>query len=404
MKIKKSRKKFSIFNSKLSIFKGFTLVEILIVIAVVGVLAVGVLVAINPLEQIARGRDAERKTTVSSLSNALESSVVFQSQYPEAQANWMNSLVDEGELKTVPPAVSGDSCEADVLDGIYEHNGYCYATNSDQTQAIVYALLESSSENSECLAGKAYFLWSSESGENGLYCSLTQPAGTSGIEFGESSSLDVGLVGWWKFDGNAKDFSGNDNDGEVYRATSVLDRNGQANSAYSFNGIDNYIDVPDSDTLNASKTQTTVAFWFKLNSVSTLNAMVGKGNRAPDNNLFWIYNYPSSPPYWSFNIGDGTPDPWDYFNGEHAPVEGVWYHFVGVWDSGTGKIYIDDEELPTTKGTTSTTTLSGAPGWNLIIGKRPYEDNLWLDGSMDDLRIYNRALSPDDVEALYELE
>ena len=60
-------------------------------------------------------------------------------------------------------------------------------------------------------------------------------------QLGDGSELERGLVGWWKFDGDATDSSGNGNDGTVNGATLTTDRHGQANSAYSFDGVDDYI-------------------------------------------------------------------------------------------------------------------------------------------------------------------
>ena len=64
------------------------------------------------------------------------------------------------------------------------------------------------------------------------------------------SSLQSGLVAWYPFDGNASDMSGNGNHGTVNGATLGTDRHGQANRAYSFDGVDDYIEVFDDDVIN----------------------------------------------------------------------------------------------------------------------------------------------------------
>lgn len=58
---------------------------------------------------------------------------------------------------------------------------------------------------------------------------------------GDSINLQKGLVGWWKFDGNAKDSTPNSNHGTVTGATLTTDRKGQTNKAYSFNGSTDYV-------------------------------------------------------------------------------------------------------------------------------------------------------------------
>ncbi|MEN9332697.1 MAG: hypothetical protein RLZZ94_1787 [Bacteroidota bacterium] len=59
-----------------------------------------------------------------------------------------------------------------------------------------------------------------------------------------------GLVGWWPFNGNANDESGNGNNGVVNSATLASDRVGNSTSAYNFNGQNNFINIPNSISLN----------------------------------------------------------------------------------------------------------------------------------------------------------
>ena len=83
------------------IARGFTLIELLVVIAILGVLAGGILVAINPLEQLARGRDAGRKTTVQQMGNAVQAYYTSQGAvYPTQGATWMTIIQTSGELKS----------------------------------------------------------------------------------------------------------------------------------------------------------------------------------------------------------------------------------------------------------------------------------------------------------------
>lgn len=167
---------------------GFTLIELLVVIAILGVLAGGVLVAINPLEQLARGRDAGRKTTVDQLGKAVQSFYTSQlATYPTQGPDWMTTLQSAGELKTLPQnsEVTGYSTGCATL-GV-EQNGYCYQTNG--TDAIVYARAESDSSfvSAGCTAGQeAWIVWSSAEGKTGLACTLnttTDPAiGVTGLK------------------------------------------------------------------------------------------------------------------------------------------------------------------------------------------------------------------------------
>lgn len=182
---------------------GFTLIELLIVMAILGVLAVVVLVAINPVQQLARTRDAGRKSAVSQLGRALEAfytshggkylygnatgtncdtqspaNVVFGSSDA-----WETCLKNAGEISTEPaliahPLLPGD-CALSAGGYSTVQNGICYTTDSIGSQAIIYTRLESSSEASKCAAGVVpYFVWSTKDGRGGLVCfSATNPPG-----------------------------------------------------------------------------------------------------------------------------------------------------------------------------------------------------------------------------------
>jgi hypothetical protein len=62
-------------------------------------------------------------------------------------------------------------------------------------------------------------------------------------------NLNQGLAAYWNFDGNANDVSGNNNNGIVNGPTLIVDKWGNANGAYFFNGINNWIQVPNSPSL-----------------------------------------------------------------------------------------------------------------------------------------------------------
>jgi hypothetical protein len=78
-----------------------------------------------------------------------------------------------------------------------------------------------------------------------------------------------GLIGWWPFTGNANDLSGNGNNGVINGATLTLDRLGNANCAYSFNGINTSIQVQSNSTLLLTNNYT-LNGWFNANVFLTL--------------------------------------------------------------------------------------------------------------------------------------
>ena len=92
-------------------FRGFTLIELLIVIAILGVLAAGVVVAINPSQRLRQARDSQRKMAIGQIRSVLVSYFVQHLSYPDTGGVWVQitgtntfstTLINAGELKTVP--------------------------------------------------------------------------------------------------------------------------------------------------------------------------------------------------------------------------------------------------------------------------------------------------------------
>lgn len=159
--------------------KGFTLIELLIVMAILGVLAVVVLVAINPVQQLARTRDTGRKSSVTQLGHALEAYYTARNgQYVAASNLWIDTLTTSGELSTVPSLI-GYSISGVVGCTTSSQNSWCYNVGSGATSdAIVYAELESNVEKSKCgtTNTRAFFVFSTDDGRGGLVCTTgTEP-------------------------------------------------------------------------------------------------------------------------------------------------------------------------------------------------------------------------------------
>jgi len=146
--------------------KGFTLVELLVVIAVIGVLAAVVLVAINPAKKLAQARDTQRKSGIQQISTGLSTYFTQKTSYPAALAD----LVTNNELKNLPKNPSGtDFSYAVTPTG-------CTTANKDCTGGVLYDTLES--PNNACATGLAYWGWTAGSGIIGKICTTGTPAST----------------------------------------------------------------------------------------------------------------------------------------------------------------------------------------------------------------------------------
>jgi hypothetical protein len=117
-----------------------------------------------------------------------------------------------------------------------------------------------------------------------------------------SGSLTSGLVGFWPFCGNANDASGNGNNGTVNGATLTTDRFGNTNSAYSFDGVNDFIEmgIPNLPIVNNSRS---ISVWTRLNSYTTNSgATVFHYGNVSYNNRFCLLYWPNHPAV----IGEGN--------------------------------------------------------------------------------------------------
>ncbi|MDZ4757593.1 MAG: hypothetical protein SGJ10_05575 [Bacteroidota bacterium] len=87
----------------------------------------------------------------------------------------------------------------------------------------------------------------------------------------------AGLVGRWPFNGNAKDQTQNANDGKINGASLTTDRQGNANSAYSFDASNsNNIQITNSSSLNIS-VEISISAWFRTFTSGSITAILGMG-------------------------------------------------------------------------------------------------------------------------------
>lgn len=169
------------------ILKGFTLIELLIVIAVLGTLAVVVLIALNPVQQLARTRDSGRSSSVAQLGRSMIAyGTVNDGTYPVSGAGcatsstWVTDcLVTSAEIQTVPGiiAYSSDTSITNPCTGGQQENGWCYKGAVDSFMISVAA--EADSNTARCSGtDKAYYVYSSIAGRSGLWCGAAEPAAT----------------------------------------------------------------------------------------------------------------------------------------------------------------------------------------------------------------------------------
>ncbi|MHC1778462.1 MAG: LamG-like jellyroll fold domain-containing protein [Lentimicrobium sp.] len=211
-----------------------------------------------------------------------------------------------------------------------------------------------------------------------------------------------GLVGWYPFNGNANDESGNGNNGIVYGATLTADRFGNENSAYEFNDTNNnYIKL---DLNQPNITEYSISAWVKTTVGGTI--LSGRGNCYLFGIGLTLFIYDDSTAVgYEGQIGY-IADGGDSQCGKrtiNTYVNNTWHHIVGVYsgstglmDSGEFSIYVDRILVSTNPVNLSTVIAPINQLDDLLIGSHHCWDS-GFDGIIDDIRIYHRALSEQEI-------
>jgi hypothetical protein len=214
-----------------------------------------------------------------------------------------------------------------------------------------------------------------------------------------------GLVAFYPFSGNANDASGNGNDGTVNGATLTSDRFGNENKAFSFNGAaygsnsNSYILVPNSSSLQVGSALS-ISIWVKYNLLqNNLNIVLQKGAGGGCQNVGYYVAFDNNNGAIPFNKSLGYGQNSCASIGDTSNLDNKWHNITFVYAPPTGNaIYLDGKKVGNWMVCNSCTILnSNNP---LIIGGCQYSSGGYSwNGLLDDIRIYNRALS--QVEITY---
>ena len=218
-----------------------------------------------------------------------------------------------------------------------------------------------------------------------------------------------GLVGWWPFNGNANDESGNGNNGTVNGATLAMDRFGNANQAYGFDGFDDFIEITDNPNYSFMLNSTySVNIWFRLTNLGSTQAFIGQGDGDGLNqNRFWRISYYSNNNISNHIRGD-LSDPFDTKNLFPWSSINQWHMVTMVRNYNNNlKMYIDGGLIDTDTDITGIAS-PFTQQRNLYIGAffNSYPNILmqFLNGSLDDIGIWNRALTECEIQDLYHAQ
>ena len=197
-----------------------------------------------------------------------------------------------------------------------------------------------------------------------------------------------GLVAAWGFDTGsgttAADQSGNGNTGTLSSAT--WSTTGKYGSALSFNGGNAYVNVPDSNSLDLT-TGMTIEGWVRPASGGGWQTLLVK--ERPGELVYGLYaNTDANRPQSQVTIGNIAR----LLNGTTTVPAGLWTHLAATFDGTTERLYANGTQVAqlAVSGSITTSTSPLKIGGNAIWGE-------WFNGLIDEVRIYNRALTPAEI-------
>jgi hypothetical protein len=214
------------------------------------------------------------------------------------------------------------------------------------------------------------------------------------------------LIAYYPFNGTVADSSGNSNHGTAYGLIAVSNRFGKANSAYQFNGYNSYIAVPDKQPLRLSNTNFTLSAWVKLdaNNYSYGSMILNKHLTGVNNGWTWSITGLASNPLsvGFFGPGGGSNNAY----GTKAIELTGWHMITSAYNAQTKQLsmYIDGVLDNVTQNVEAP---NGNIETSLYIGRdNPTIDSsgYFFQGAMDEIRIYGRLLSSEEIQKLYTLK
>lgn len=216
---------------------------------------------------------------------------------------------------------------------------------------------------------------------------------------GFSQMPTTGLIAFYPFTGDARDSSNNGNDGIVHGAVLTSDRFGNSANAYLFNGSSDYISLPSGNTTSLNIVgDYSVSFWIKTLDSSGLITSIGDNVTSPPNAGGYLTGLNGKSLGYG-KLGVGTRGNWSS-SVTNSLADDAWHNVIVALQNDKLTIYVDgvlDNEV---------TGIAAPLTWNgsRVLGCR---NDLYMTpetnygGILDDVAIYNRALTVNEVDRIY---
>jgi hypothetical protein len=224
-----------------------------------------------------------------------------------------------------------------------------------------------------------------------------------------NGSLSSGLVGWWTFDGKdtfsnnkTADRSGNNNTGTL--TNGPVRSIGKIGQALEFDGTNDYVHLGNTASLGLTGSMSVSAWVYAHTYPGASDNMIISKNINGEPERGWELNatLDNELETMAFKVSsDGNDEITVY--GATELTTGRWYHMIGVYNASaqTMNLYLDGA-LDTDFVTGTVPSSQANSPANVHIGSRSDSQKFW-DGLIDDVRVYNRALTADEIKRLYNM-
>jgi len=217
-----------------------------------------------------------------------------------------------------------------------------------------------------------------------------------------AASADPDLVGWWRMnedDGDTTlDDSGHGNDGTLHGAAWTAGVNG---AALRFDGHNDRVVIPDSDSLDITDALSIEAWVLRTAGLGSWQGLIGKFGFHDNQRAYQLMI--NSGGQFSFHLSRDGRSGWGSHefiltSGSYTVPPGVWVHVVATYDGETMRLYADGAEV----GSKAYSDGIFSSSADLSFGATNNGNSQRFGGTLDEIRIYRRALSPGEVSQHYQ--
>ncbi len=226
---------------------------------------------------------------------------------------------------------------------------------------------------------------------------------TSAGQAAGTGNLNSGLAAYWKLDENTG-ASAADSSTNAITALTLTNgptwTTGQIGSSIDFDGTNDYATTADNDVLDFTDgEQFTVTGWFNRDTFTTDDTIVAKSNGPLA--AGYVVFVDDATDYLSFYVGDGT-DYYGYVTSSNAITSSGWHSFTAVWGDSYMKLYLDGADVGVYNEGTIGNINSLANAQGLTLGAES-DGQVPFDGKLDEIRVYDRVLSANEIVQLHRL-